>query len=422
MLKIERSIHVSPVWAGHPVGFDLLTHGDRQFAAFYDDQRRMTVASRTLDSDAWACVRLPTSVGWDSHNSVTMAVDEEGQIHLSGNMHCVPLIYFRTARPLDITSFEKVDDMVGRNEERCTYPCFIRGAKGELIFRYRDGKSGNGVEYYNVYDPKARAWRRLMDGPLTDGQGRMNAYPHGPAQGRDGVFHLCWVWRDTPDCSTNHDLSYARSRDLVRWESSRGRPFRLPITVETGEVVDPTPPQGGIINGNTVIGFDTQGRPIITYHKYDADGYTQVYNARLEADGWCIYRTSDWAYRWAFSGGGAIFFEVRVGGVRVEADGELSLSYWHVREGAGIWRLDGATLRPVGTYPSRPDDLPPEMLRVESDTPGMEARTCRDRGRPPEPGVRYALRWETLSFNRDRPREQAPPPSELRLYKLNPES
>ncbi len=421
MLKVVRSLPVASVWSGHPVGFDLLTHGRLQFAAFYDDQRRMTVAVRTLGSEAWTFARLPTSVGWDSHNYVTMAVDAAEQLHVSGNMHCVPLVYFRTARPLDITSFERVEGMVGRQEDRCTYPCFIRGAGDELVFRYRDGKSGNGVEYYNVYDPGTRAWRRLIDGPLTDGLGRMNAYPIGPVRDRSGMFHLCWVWRDTPDCSTNHDLSYARSRDLARWESSRGRPFSLPMTLENGEVVDPVPPQGGMINGNTVPGFDTQDRPIITYHKHDADGHTQVYNARLETDGWKIYRTSDWATRWAFSGGGAIVFEIQVGGVRVEADGGLSLPYRHAKEGSGVWRLDEATLRPVGTYPSRPDDLPADLLRAESDYPGMEVQTCRDQTEASEAGAHYALRWETLGYNRDRAREQAPPPGELRLYELRQE-
>ena len=31
-----------------------------------------------------------------------------GNLHLSGNMHCVPLIYFRTTKPLDGGSFEQV--------------------------------------------------------------------------------------------------------------------------------------------------------------------------------------------------------------------------------------------------------------------------------------------------------------------------
>jgi hypothetical protein len=47
----QTRVDVAPVWAGHPVGFDLLTHGDRQFVAFYDAERNMTVAARTLGSD-----------------------------------------------------------------------------------------------------------------------------------------------------------------------------------------------------------------------------------------------------------------------------------------------------------------------------------------------------------------------------------
>ncbi len=58
------------------------------------------------------------------------------------------------------------------------------------------------------------------------------------------------------------------------------------------------------------------------------------------------------------------------------------------------------------------------LLKVASDFPGLEAHTLTGRGEGPEPGVRYVLRWETLPANRDRPREQAPPPSELRLYEL----
>ena len=51
----------------------------------------------------------------------------------------------------------------------------------------------------------------MLDVPLTDGQGLMNAYQSQPTLGPDGWYHLYWVWRDTPDCSTNHDLSYMKS-------------------------------------------------------------------------------------------------------------------------------------------------------------------------------------------------------------------
>ena len=140
----ETVIDVAPVWAGHPVGFALLTHKDRQFAAFYDTQRKLTVASRSLSELNWRFVKLPETVGWDSHNFITMAVDDDGCIHLCANMHAVPLVYYRTSKPDDMDTFERIPSMIGRNEQRCTYPSFFRGPGNAFIFTYRDGSSGNG--------------------------------------------------------------------------------------------------------------------------------------------------------------------------------------------------------------------------------------------------------------------------------------
>ncbi len=108
-----ESINVEPVWAGHPVGFSLLTRPPHQFAAYYDADRRMSVAQRRLDEKAWTITKLPQRVGWDSHNSVTMAIDRAGHLHLSGNMHCAPLVYFRSEEPLDAASLVRVANMVG---------------------------------------------------------------------------------------------------------------------------------------------------------------------------------------------------------------------------------------------------------------------------------------------------------------------
>lgn len=417
-LTVEQALEIGPVWAGHPVGFSLLTYKDHQFVAYYDDERRMTVAARRLGENEWHFARLPQKVGWDSHNSIVMTVDDDGYLHLSGNMHCVPLVYFRTTKPLDITTFERIPVMVGSEEQRCTYPAFFRGASNELIFTYRDGSSGNGNQIYNRYDLKTKTWKRLLDSPLTSGEGKMNAYLNGPVRGPDGYFHLCWVWRDTPDCATNHDLSYARSKDLVRWEKSDGTALALPITIETAEVVDPVPPGGGMINGNTKIGFDSKRRPVIAYHKFDAEGKTQIYNARREMGGWKIYQTSNWDYRWEFSGGGSIDFEVRVGAVAVDADGELNQSYSNAKHGSGIWQLDIATLKPTAIL-KRPSRYPTKLRRLTSDFPGMQVRFDEDSAASGSEGARYVLRWETLGRNRDRPRKKVPPPSMLTLYKLS---
>ena len=49
-VEIRRTIDIATVWAGHPVGFHLLTHGDRQYVAFYDAERRITIGARTLEA------------------------------------------------------------------------------------------------------------------------------------------------------------------------------------------------------------------------------------------------------------------------------------------------------------------------------------------------------------------------------------
>jgi len=416
-VRIEEVTDIEPVWSGHRVGFCLLTAADRQYVAYYDAQRRMTVAVRELPAGRWRYKKLDSRVGWDSHNYVTMTLDSLGYLHVSGNMHCVPLVYFRTRRPYDISTLERIETMVGTEERRCTYPKFFEGAAGELIFTYRDGGSGNGNQIYNVYDAHNKRWRRLLEAPLTDGKGLMNAYIVGPVRGPDGHFHVCWVWRDTPDCCTNHDLSYARSKDMVHWETAAGQPVHLPMTVDTpGLIVDPVPVKGGMINGNTRIGFDSKGRVILSYHKFDDHGNTQVYNARFEDGRWRIRQASDWDYRWFFQGGGTIHFEIRVSGVTIE-DGALVQRYSHDKYGSGRWKLDEQTLKPIGKVPPKPS-LPPELLELESSFEQMQVRTARDLAGSPQPGVDYVLRWETLGVNRDRPRDKVPPPSMLRVYKL----
>ncbi|MFP6615672.1 MAG: BNR-4 repeat-containing protein, partial [Candidatus Hydrogenedentota bacterium] len=120
--EIVSRLEVDSVWSGHRVGFSLLTHAPYQFVAYYNASREMVVASRRLDSEEWRYETLPERVVWDSHNYITMAVDYLERLHVSGNLHVNPLVYFRTREPLEIQSFERVDALVGRKEDRMTYP------------------------------------------------------------------------------------------------------------------------------------------------------------------------------------------------------------------------------------------------------------------------------------------------------------
>ncbi|WP_152362079.1 BNR repeat-containing protein [Microlunatus speluncae] len=411
---VEHS-EVGPTWSGHSVGQALLTHGDQQYVAYYDAERRMTVAQRTLGETTWIRQGLDSVVGWDSHNYVTLAIDRAGQLHVSGNMHVVPLVYFRSTRPGDVASLVRMPIMVDAGtEQRVTYPRFFTNPDGDLIFRYRDGSSGDGVDLYNLYDSAAGTWRRLLDQPLHDGEGLRNAYVEGPTLGPDGFYHVAWVWRDSGDAATNQHLSYARSRDLRAWERSDGTPLTLPITFATGEVIDPVPMNGGIINGNTKIGFDADGRIMITYHKYDADGNTQVYVARREHRDWVIRKVSRWTGRWAIGGGGTLRFEVTVTGAVPLPDRNLRVDFT-CQGHARTWVLSPG-LRPIAELDT--PQLPPEITTVRSTFPGMLVHAPADAGTAPE--GRYLLRWESRPSNKDRPWDPPhPDPGPLEVYRLD---
>ncbi len=416
--EIKHVMDVSPVWSGHPVGFASLSASNRQYLAFYDAERQMTVAMRRLPGTNWTLVRLPEKVVWDSHNYIALAVDATGHLHLSGNMHGSPLVYFRTEQPLEIETLKRVAAMTGQEEQRTTYPHFHTGPRGQLIFTYRNGSSGNGDQIYNVYDVTTRTWRRLLDQPLLNGEGQKNAYLHGPVCGPDGWLHLCWIWRETPDCATSHQICYARSRDWVHWETSAGQPLRLPMTFATSEVVDPVPINGGAINGNVVLGFDTRKRPIVSYHKFDTNGFTQVFNARLEYGKWIRHQATDWKFRWEFSGGGAIEFDVKVGAVSVTADGKLVQHLSSKQQGSATWLLDERTLKTVKRIPAKPR-YPASLEKPTSAFPGLQVKLQRMAGSETSDSQCW-LRWETLGPNRDCPRSgPLPPPSLLQVYELS---
>ena len=215
--SIDNQLVIDSVWSGHPVGFCLMTHQDRQYIAYYNANRNMVVGQRDLKDDEFLLHTMPatsretnqgtsTVLGWDSHNYITIGIDHDGFIHLSGNVHAHPLTYFRSTIAEDISTLEQIFEMTGEQEARTTYPRFLKTREGDLLYTYRDGGSGNGNQIYNIYHGETKSWSRLLDTPLTDGQGLMNAYISSPKLLKDNWYHTYWVWRNTPDCSTNHDL------------------------------------------------------------------------------------------------------------------------------------------------------------------------------------------------------------------------
>jgi len=232
---------------------------------------------------------------------------------------------------------------------------------------------------------------------------------------------MFWVWRDTPDCSTNHDLSYMKSLDLKNWFNAFGVKIELPATLkQEALIVDPIPPKGGIINLAAKLCLDENKRPVFVYHKYDTAGNLQLFSAKTDDAQWIHKQITNWDYRWEFSGGGSINFEFRLKGFGKRDDGNYELDYWHIKYGNGTLLLDkelnhiGEVLKPA-PFGSK--------LKIEGEFPGLMVQTSGDLGKGNEENIRYVLKWETLDRNRDRPRPKPwPPPSRLLLYKLRKSS
>ena len=426
-VKILETIDVDSVVADFPVGFAFLVSGDWQFIAYYNKHRELTVAARKTTDPKWNYKILPTKVGWDSHNRIALAMDRENCLHLSGNMHNDTLIYFKTERAHDISTFKKVFPLVStQDESRCTYPKFIKNAAGALIYSYRKGGSGNGITISNIYNEPSKSFQRLTDQPLFDGLNQMSAYASGPVLGPDQFFHMLWLWRDTPACETNHDLSYARSRDLMSWETQGGQKVALPLTPLLDQLtVDPVPPGGGAINGGAKLFFDANDKPMIAYMKYDSLGKSQLFLAASRDGKWLIKQVSNWDYRWAFSGPGSITFEIRLQNCYVNPAGEIVIAYQHIKRGQGELIVDPTSLSLLEDRPrtmTENSPYPAELLTPSSGIDSVAVSWKKIDASPETPNEYYALRWETMGKRRFyKPRSTPVKPSVMKLYRFGRE-
>jgi hypothetical protein len=194
--------------------------------------------------------------------------------------------------------------MTGKLEKVVSYPEFLRCNNGDLLFAYRDGGSGNGNMVLNRYCLKKRLWKQIQSN-LLDGQGERNAYWQMYLD-RHETLHLSWVWRESPDAASNHDMCYARSPDGgVSWQTSAGMPYQLPINQDNAEVVYPISQNRNLIN-QTAMTADSQGNPYIaTYFKDMNDTCTQFYIIYFLDGKWYCTRATQRTLDFSLSGTGS---------------------------------------------------------------------------------------------------------------------
>jgi hypothetical protein len=450
--KIIEQLDVAPVWSVHRTGTpELLIRDGLQYVAYYDHERYLTLAQRELGVDTWKFHRFPVQMGWQTgaHAILSLALDRQGYIHITcyrrGLLQEPPMpprpIYYRSLAPHSIDAFERLH-MVSENE-RTDYPTFAM-VEGTIFFSFRDGSSGQGDQHFYRYDDQERRWERVLEKPLLDGRGEMSAYVYGsglPQFGPDGRWHLLWMWRNTPDHASNHSLSYARTigSDLTQWESAAGVPVTPPFTIDNTElIVDAVPPGGGMSNPLQAMSWDSKNRAVLSYHRFDGNGFSQIYNARFEGEAWRIVPSTNWDFVWgeSYSGTGALDVTgtVRLSKVSPAGKGELRQIVWNRELEEKIVFLDETSLEPLRMESPKIIEWKEMLTRPESDFQVEAISDLRRDGGPMQvelipakegsdsDGDAYFLRWEHGGINRDRPvPEPWPAPTILRVYKLSNE-
>lgn len=274
-----------------------------QFVSYYDSAGYVVLGKRKITSNKWEVKRTSYKGNVkDAHNIISMMIDGDGYLHLSWDHHGNRLHYCKSTEPFGLELTSEMP-MTGDKEGKVTYPEFYRLADGDLLFFYRDGSSGNGNFIINKYSIAAKKWLRLQD-VLINGEGKRNAYWQACVDVK-GTIHISWVWRESADVSSNHDMCYAASDDGgITWHKSNGDLYKLPIIQTTAEVVLKIPQKSELIN-QTSMTADEDGKPYIaTYFKPFGSNVPQYQLIYFTGIAWQVKQISDRKTSFSLSGVG----------------------------------------------------------------------------------------------------------------------
>lgn len=331
----------------------LTTFKGHQYAAYYDPSKIVVVAKRALEATQWD-IKNTSLLGDtnDAHNSISIALDGKGYLHLAWNHHNDPLHYQISNSPEQL-EFQTAN-MIGLQENSVTYPEFHNLPNGNLLFLYRDGSSGNGNLVVNLYNVQNQQWERLHDS-LIDGEGMRNAYWQSTVD-QNGIIHLSWVWRESPDVASNHDINYAKSYDSgVTWVRADDSPYSLPITAKNAEIAWHVAQNKSLMN-QTDMTTDQKGNPFIANYWEESDGvqYRVVYHDGMK---WIKRDLKVRQGTFRLSGGGTKKIPISRPSVLIEKD-KLLLIYRDEQKGNKV-QLSTANLF---------DNKPPKTFEITYET------------------------------------------------------
>ncbi len=307
----------------------LTTYKDYQFIAYYDADGFLVLGKRKTNTKNWKKVITPYKGNTkDAHNSISMVIDGDGYLHVSWDHHNTKLRYAKGKAPFSLELGEE-QSMTGNEELKVTYPQFYNLPNGNLLFFYRSGASGRGNLVINLYDLKSQKWSQIQQN-LLDGEDERNAYWQACVD-RQGVIHLSWVWRESWDVSTNHDLCYAQSKDGgITWQKSTSENYALPITANLAEYAWKIPQKSSLIN-QTSMTTDKSGNPYIAsyWNENDIPQFQIVY---LDKGVWKKVNTGFRKRAFYLGGGGTKQIPISRPDILVDEEDSNSMLYLLFRD------------------------------------------------------------------------------------------
>ncbi|MBN2697975.1 MAG: BNR-4 repeat-containing protein [Bacteroidales bacterium] len=234
----------------------IMTYRGYQYVTYWNKSGKVCLSRRLLPDGSWqelvfSDYTTPHSLS-DNHYTISMGICEnDGTIHLAYDHHNDDLNYRISVDslanhpekiPWSAASFGPTLDYLEKNVKvaNVTYPRFISKPNGDLIYECRIGWSGDGDSFLWEYIAESGTWSYIgeyLNG--TDLNPAQNAYNNGVHYDPDGRMHVSWVWRETPEPVTNHDVYYGYSDDDGRtWYNAEGVHIG---TVETNPMTLNTP-------------------------------------------------------------------------------------------------------------------------------------------------------------------------------------
>jgi hypothetical protein len=335
----------------------------------------------------------------DAHDNPVIQVDKNGYIWLFSTSHGVerPSFIYKSSKPYDITSFEKVQAYKG-NEPMDNFSylqMYYDAAHGFLgLFTHyemqqlRYGKKNCRVIGWMTSEDGIHwtAWKDLAN--MEEGHYQTS----GQRNGRVGTAfnHHPNVQKGAGlDYRTN--LYYLQTDDFGKsWTAANGKPVTLPLrTGDTAALVWNYAPAGLNVYIND-LNFDNDGNPVILYETSKGPepgpqtGMRQWYTAHLKAGRWQIHRLAESDHNYdmgslmvAKNGAWQVIAPTASGPQAYNTGGEIVM--WESSDEGRSW-----TSRPLTanspynhSYPRRPVNAHPGFYAFWADGNGRQPSPSR---------------------------------------------